>query len=258
MGRPASSLAQRRRTAPGWACVVLVLLLGFLPAFGQQPGDTEADVRERLGPPTVSRRQGERVTWVYPDGTRVVFVDGRVIDPRAGAAAGSPSRTVPPPAAEAPPSEAAPSIADAPTPTEAAPEASPQPRTTTVTATTRTSGKKDEPASVATAGPAAREATTNPNRVSVRDSEPTLPGVVAESLPAWRVALLVLGGIISFVCSVILIVRAFCVSILWGLGSLFLPLVGLIFVILHWQVAKVPFLVNLFIATPLMLLAVLA
>jgi hypothetical protein len=31
-------------------------------------------------------------------------------------------------------------------------------------------------------------------------------------------------------------------GILWGLGTLIIPLVGLVFAILHWDEAKVPFL----------------
>jgi hypothetical protein len=34
-------------------------------------------------------------------------------------------------------------------------------------------------------------------------------------------------------------------SVWWGLGSLFIPLVGLIFVILNWQETKKPFLIYL-------------
>lgn len=38
---------------------------------------------------------------------------------------------------------------------------------------------------------------------------------------------------------------AFRQSILWGLGSLFVPFVGLIFAIMHWADAKKPFLISL-------------
>jgi hypothetical protein len=42
-----------------------------------------------------------------------------------------------------------------------------------------------------------------------------------------------------------LLIVAFKESIWWGLGSLFIPLVSLIFVVLHWSVAKTPFLISL-------------
>jgi hypothetical protein len=47
---------------------------------------------------------------------------------------------------------------------------------------------------------------------------------------------------------------AFQTSVWWGLGSLLLPLVSLIFVIMHWPVAKKPFLIS-FVGTVLMLFA---
>jgi hypothetical protein len=42
-----------------------------------------------------------------------------------------------------------------------------------------------------------------------------------------------------------LLIAAFRTSVLWGLGSLFVPFVSLIFVIMHWNVAKKPFLRSL-------------
>jgi hypothetical protein len=57
--------------------------------------------------------------------------------------------------------------------------------------------------------------------------------------------LLVVGLIIAAVGGIWLLVVAFQESILWGLGSLFIPLVGLVFVIMHWEVAKKPFLINI-------------
>ena len=61
-------------------------------------------------------------------------------------------------------------------------------------------------------------------------------------------ALLGVGGLILLVAAVfgiMLLVEAFKVHVLWGLGSIFVPFVSLIFVIMHWQVAKKPFLWNL-------------
>lgn len=55
--------------------------------------------------------------------------------------------------------------------------------------------------------------------------------------------LVVLGGIVMLVGGIWLLVEAFKESILWGLGSLFIPFVSLVFVIMHWDVSKTPFLI---------------
>jgi len=52
----------------------------------------------------------------------------------------------------------------------------------------------------------------------------------------------VIGGIAVLVFGVILLVKAFQTSVLWGLGYIFVPFVSLIFVIMHWQETKKPFL----------------
>lgn len=54
-----------------------------------------------------------------------------------------------------------------------------------------------------------------------------------------------LGGLICVGAGLWLLVLAFQESIWWGLGSLLLSPVMLVFVILHWNKAKVPFLINL-------------
>ncbi len=59
------------------------------------------------------------------------------------------------------------------------------------------------------------------------------------------VILLGVGAIIGFVGGIMLLIVAFKEHILWGLGSLFIPFVGLVFVIMHWPVAKKPFLITL-------------
>ncbi len=64
------------------------------------------------------------------------------------------------------------------------------------------------------------------------------------------VGLLLLGG-------VFFLIAAFRESLLWGLGVLFLPIVPLIFLILHWQRAKGPFFIQLY-GLGFVLLAVLA
>jgi hypothetical protein len=58
-------------------------------------------------------------------------------------------------------------------------------------------------------------------------------------------ALLVLGGIVLFVGNIMVLIQAFRASIVWGLGSLFIPLVSLIFVATHWAESKKGFLIAL-------------
>ena len=52
------------------------------------------------------------------------------------------------------------------------------------------------------------------------------------------IALLIIGGIGT-------LIAAFKTSILWGLGCLLIAPVSLIFLILHWDVAKNPFFLQL-------------
>lgn len=59
------------------------------------------------------------------------------------------------------------------------------------------------------------------------------------------VALYALGGLIAAVGGIWLLVVAFRVSVVWGLGSLFVPFVSLAFVMVHWAEAKRAFLVQL-------------
>lgn len=59
------------------------------------------------------------------------------------------------------------------------------------------------------------------------------------------VALVAIGGIVMLVGGIWILVKAFQESILWGLASLFIPIVGLVFVITHWQDAGKPFLIYL-------------
>lgn len=70
------------------------------------------------------------------------------------------------------------------------------------------------------------------------------------------VVLLAVGAIISLVYSVALLIVTFRVSVWWGLGSLFVPLVGLLFVVMHWEEAKNPFLKSFF-AIPFIVLGIL-
>jgi hypothetical protein len=59
------------------------------------------------------------------------------------------------------------------------------------------------------------------------------------------VVLVLIGLVIALVGGVWLLIKAFQTSILWGLGSMFVPFVSLIFVFTHWEIAKRPFLISL-------------
>ena len=56
--------------------------------------------------------------------------------------------------------------------------------------------------------------------------------------------LFIVGVLLAVVGGLWLLVVGFQTSILWGIGMLLLPIIGLIFVFLHWQQAKSPFLLQ--------------
>ncbi len=55
-------------------------------------------------------------------------------------------------------------------------------------------------------------------------------------------ALMAVGAIGSLVFGIMILIKAFQTSILWGLGSLLVPFVILVFVAMHWGLTKKPFL----------------
>ena len=57
--------------------------------------------------------------------------------------------------------------------------------------------------------------------------------------------LMILGGIVGVVGGIWLLVEAFKTSVWWGLGCLLIQFVSLIFVIVHFDVAKKPFFISL-------------
>jgi len=57
--------------------------------------------------------------------------------------------------------------------------------------------------------------------------------------------LVIVGALVAFGAGIWLLIVAFQESIWWGLGSLFLPFVSLVFAIMHWDRAGSPFLVSL-------------
>lgn len=54
--------------------------------------------------------------------------------------------------------------------------------------------------------------------------------------------LAVLGVVVMVVGAIMILIAAFRESVLWGLGSMLVPFVGLIFVCTHWVQAKKGFL----------------
>ena len=63
--------------------------------------------------------------------------------------------------------------------------------------------------------------------------------------PMAGVPLLAAGLLVAVVSSISFLVGAFRVGVWWGLGCLFVAPVSLVFIVMHWKVAKRPFLVNL-------------
>ena len=56
--------------------------------------------------------------------------------------------------------------------------------------------------------------------------------------------LMLVGGVLLLVGCVMLIINAFKVSVLWGLGVIFLAPVGLVFLVKNWQENKKSFLIQ--------------
>ena len=57
--------------------------------------------------------------------------------------------------------------------------------------------------------------------------------------------LFLVGGLVSFVGTIMILIEAFKESILWGIGSLIVPFVILAFIITRWEVSKKGFLISL-------------
>jgi hypothetical protein len=65
------------------------------------------------------------------------------------------------------------------------------------------------------------------------------------SMDLLAVSLIVVGMIMLIIGGVWFLVAAFRESVLWGLACLFVPIVQLFFLIVHWPEAKRPFLFQL-------------
>jgi hypothetical protein len=65
--------------------------------------------------------------------------------------------------------------------------------------------------------------------------------------------MLLIGFLISLFYGIRILILAFQASILWGLGCLLIPFVDLIFVVVYWEIAKIPFL-KMLLAIPLVVI----
>lgn len=59
------------------------------------------------------------------------------------------------------------------------------------------------------------------------------------------IALLLIGFLMSLIGQIWYLVASFKTSVWWGLGVFFVPFVSLVFLFMHWDVAKRPFLISL-------------
>lgn len=59
------------------------------------------------------------------------------------------------------------------------------------------------------------------------------------------VLLFILGFALLLIGGIWLLVVTFQESIGWGIGSILIPIVSLVFVIMHWDISKKPFLIQI-------------
>ena len=60
------------------------------------------------------------------------------------------------------------------------------------------------------------------------------------------IGLFIIGVVLGLISGIWLLVVTFRISVGWGILSFFLPIVSLVFVVLHWEETKKPFLLNVF------------
>lgn len=81
-------------------------------------------------------------------------------------------------------------------------------------------------------------------RPPARDASAPSLAAAREEPPAWVWTSIGALFLVVLICKLLILIRAFSNSILWGLGSLLVPFVSLIFVVCHWSDVKRPFLVG--------------
>ena len=66
----------------------------------------------------------------------------------------------------------------------------------------------------------------------------------SEGIAVLTAVLMLVGGVLLLVGCVMFIINAFKVSVLWGLGVIFLAPIGLVFLVKNWQENKKSFLIQ--------------
>ena len=88
-----------------------------------------------------------------------------------------------------------------------------------------------------------RERTVEPDhRPAHVQVEPRHPRLSFKNLPDWAWFPIGVLGLVVLGSELTIVIKAFKVHTLWGMGSLLLPVVGVVFVIIFWSEAKRPFL----------------
>jgi hypothetical protein len=64
-------------------------------------------------------------------------------------------------------------------------------------------------------------------------------------MEAVGILIMAVGGIAAFVGGIWMLIEAFKTSVMWGLGYLFIPFVSLIWLVMHWDRGRQPFLIQL-------------
>lgn len=187
-------------------------LSGCVVLLAQNIGDSAQAVEAALGRPQMSRTTSTGEIWIYAEGARVTFKNG-VVSALEGVAPAAPGSS---------PASAAPAASTSTTMT-VVPEAKPAQPAPRVERDARANDESSD-----TGGSGAGRAST---------------------IPRWKLGgltfALVVAGIVSIICQILILIRAFTTSIWWGLGSLFVPFVSLFFILFNWSEVKTPFLVNL-------------
>lgn len=199
------------------ACLIACLSCA-LASQAQQIGDSTRAVENALGRPQMSRTSSSDEVWLYENGVRITFRNGVVAEVEG--------LEITAPATSASSNSFAPASLRRETAT-VVPEAEPL-------------------APGASIGHEERAPASAPDA-------PRRAGLFA---PLALFAI-ILGVLVSLICQILILIQAFRTSLLWGFGSLFIPLVSLIFIITHWSDVKKPVLVNLGAAGALLLLGYL-
>lgn len=190
-------------------------------------GDTQQAVKTELGRPVSVRKEGALQVHRYADGVRVSFESGvvvAVVDAGGKVLAGEVERQ-PEPRMQSSPVQPKPE-ASVQKPVEQVPGNAPQ-----VVREVAEPARVDVPA----------------RKASLRSDE----RVKGDAFPL----LAVVGMGLLVIFHIWFIVEAFSESAMWGLGVMFVPLVSLIFTIVHWERAKKPFLLSLLVALPIIFFA---